>query len=49
MRDLIVRLDVIDEKTGPTLSNYHLWWYKVLDALDPNGVIPLKGVSKLTP
>ena len=42
-------LDVIDEKTGPKLSNYHLWWYKVLDELDPNGVIPLKGVSKLTP
>jgi len=42
-------LDVIDEKTGPRLSNYHLWWYKVLDELDPNGVIPLKGVSKLTP
>jgi hypothetical protein len=34
---------------GPALSNYHLWWYKVLDALDPNGVIPLKGISKLTP
>jgi hypothetical protein len=42
-------LDVIDNKTGPAMSNYHLWWYKVLDTLDPNGVIPLKGVSKLTP
>jgi len=39
----------IDSKIGPALSNYHLWWYKVLDALDPNGVIPLKGISNLTP
>jgi len=42
-------LKTIDERTGPAVSNYHLWWYKVLDALDPNGVIPLKGVCKLTP
>ena len=39
----------IDSKIGPALSNYHLWWYKVLDALDPNGVIPLKGMSTLSP
>jgi len=39
----------IDSKIGPALSNYHLWWYKVLDALDPNQVIPEKGISKLHP
>ena len=33
---------------GPALSNYHLWWYKVLDAFDPNGVIPDKGISRLS-
>jgi glycolate oxidase len=27
----------IDTKVGPALSNYHLWWQKVLDVLDPNG------------
>jgi len=39
----------IDSKVGPALSNYHLWWYRVLDALDPNGVVPEKGLSSLTP
>jgi glycolate oxidase len=39
----------IDGKIGPALSNYHLWWYKVLAALDPNEVIPEKGISKLHP
>jgi hypothetical protein len=39
----------IDGRIGPALSNYQLWWYKVLDALDPNGVIPLKGTSRLSP
>ena len=39
----------IDSKIGPALSNYHLWWDKVLAALDPNEVIPEKGISKLHP
>jgi glycolate dehydrogenase FAD-linked subunit len=39
----------IDEKIGPALSNYHLWWDKTLAALDPNEVIPEKGISKLHP
>jgi hypothetical protein len=39
----------IESKIGPALSNYHLWWYKVLAALDPNEVIPEKGISKLHP
>jgi glycolate dehydrogenase FAD-linked subunit len=41
--------DQIDNKIGPALSNYHLWWYKALAALDPNEVIPEKGISKLHP
>ncbi len=28
---------------GPALSNYHLWWSKVVKALDPNGVSPEAG------
>ncbi|MBN1631615.1 MAG: hypothetical protein JW990_17820, partial [Thermoleophilia bacterium] len=40
--------EVIDNLTGPSMSNYHLWWYKVLEALDPNHVIPEKGVSNLS-
>jgi glycolate oxidase len=39
----------VESKIGPALSNYHLWWDKVLAALDPNEVIPEKGISKLTP
>lgn len=39
----------IENKIGPALSNYHLWWDKVLAALDPNEVIPEKGISKLHP
>ena len=39
----------IEDKIGPALSNYHLWWDKALEALDPNGVIPVKGISKLHP
>jgi glycolate oxidase len=41
--------DDIEQNVGPALSNYHRWWYKVLDSLDPNGVIPAKGVSRLHP
>jgi hypothetical protein len=41
--------ELIDSKVGPALSNYHLWWYRVLAALDPNEVIPEKGISKLHP
>jgi glycolate oxidase len=44
----IAALDDIETRIGPALSNYHLWWYKVLDALDPNGVIPDKGISRLS-
>lgn len=39
----------IDSKVGPALSNYHLWCYEVLDQLDPNGVMSLKGISSLLP
>jgi glycolate oxidase len=39
----------IEQKIGPALSNYHQWWDKVLAALDPNEVIPEKGISKLHP
>jgi len=28
---------------GPALSNYHLWWKKLREALDPNGVTPEGG------
>ncbi len=41
--------ELIDSRVGPALSNYHLWWDKVLAALDPNTVIPEKGISKLHP
>ena len=39
----------VDSKIGPALSNYHLWWKKALAALDPNDVIPDRGISRLTP
>lgn len=32
----------IDE-SGPSLSNYHLWWRKIVKELDPNGVSPEGG------
>jgi glycolate oxidase len=28
---------------GPALSNYHIWWKKLKEALDPNGVSPEGG------
>lgn len=28
------------EEIGPALSNYHLWWQKFTEAIDPNGVSP---------
>ena len=31
------------------MSNYHLWWNKVLAALDPERSDTAKGISKLTP
>jgi glycolate oxidase len=31
------------DEIGPALSNYHLWWRKLLRALDPNGVSPEGG------
>ena len=31
------------DEIGPALSNYHLWWSKVVKALDPNGVSPEAG------
>ena len=39
----------VERRVGPALSNYHQWWYKALDMLDPNGVIPAKGISKIHP
>jgi glycolate oxidase len=31
------------DEIGPALSNYHLWWRKLLRAIDPNGVSPEGG------
>jgi glycolate oxidase len=31
------------DEIGPALSNYHLWWRKIVKALDPNGVSPEGG------
>jgi glycolate oxidase len=31
------------DEIGPALSNYHLWWRKLVKALDPNGVSPEAG------
>ncbi|HUT68200.1 MAG TPA: FAD-binding oxidoreductase [Dehalococcoidales bacterium] len=31
------------DEIGPALSNYHLWWKKLMKALDPNGVSPEGG------
>ncbi len=28
------------DEIGPTLSNYHIWWKKLKEAIDPNGVSP---------
>ena len=39
----------VERRVGPALSNYHQWWYKTLEMLDPNGVIPAKGISKIHP
>jgi glycolate oxidase len=32
-----------DPAIGPGLSNYHLWWKKIQEAIDPNGVVPAAG------
>jgi len=32
-----------NEEIGKALSNYHLWWKEITNALDPNGVIPAAG------
>jgi hypothetical protein len=31
------------DEIGPALSNYHIWWQKITDSLDPNGVSPAGG------
>ncbi len=31
------------DEIGPALLNYHLWWQKITEALDPNGVSPSGG------
>lgn len=31
------------EEIGPALSNYHIWWRKFKEAIDPNGVSPEVG------
>jgi glycolate oxidase len=31
------------DEIGPALSNYHLWWQKIIRAIDPNGVSPEGG------
>ena len=45
----MVSEEEVERRVGPALSNYHKWWYKALDMLDPNGVIPAKGISKIHP
>jgi glycolate oxidase len=30
----------VEHEIGPNLSNYHLWWRKLKEAIDPNGVTP---------
>jgi len=30
----------VEREIGPNLSNYHLWWRKLKEAIDPNGVTP---------
>jgi glycolate oxidase len=36
----LVSDDMIEHEIGPALSNYHIWWKKVMKAIDPNGVSP---------
>jgi hypothetical protein len=31
------------DEVGPALANYHLWWKKVTEAIDPNRVSPEAG------
>ncbi len=31
------------DKIGPEMSNYHLWWKQIQQAIDPNGVTPEAG------
>jgi glycolate oxidase len=31
------------DEIGPSVSNYHLWWRKFKNAIDPNGVTPESG------
>jgi hypothetical protein len=31
------------DEVGPSVSNYHLWWRKFKEAIDPNGVSPEAG------
>lgn len=35
------------EKVGPGLCNYHLWWKKFRQAIDPKGVTPEGGTALL--
>jgi glycolate oxidase len=35
--------DKIENEIGPALSNYHVWWWQLLRAIDPNGVSPEGG------
>ena len=36
-------VDTRPDEVGPALCNYHLWWHKITQALDPNGVAPEGG------
>ncbi len=33
----------VEKEIGPALSNYHVWWRKLVKAVDPNGVSPEGG------
>jgi len=31
------------DEIGPALANYHIWWKKLRETIDPNGVTPEGG------
>jgi glycolate oxidase len=33
----------MEKEIGPNLSNYHIWWKKITQAIDPNGITPSAG------
>jgi glycolate oxidase len=33
----------MEKEIGPALSNYHIWWRKIIKEIDPNGITPEAG------